>query len=242
MLKLQRILLFLTLISLLGLGSCLTSTSSQTPATGSAARGDRDRGFTSLRPNLRTDDKSSAADVPVAGDLGPNGSINCANQRNSFECAMCTCHGETGNQRDEGQVAVMKVIMTRVGMDSYPNTVCGVTKQGLSRYRRTRRKSDLAFTYYAASNFTLRGAEYANCYNEVKEGLAFRGHFASHYHADYVRASWIPDCWGGKEQIQTHIFYEVCDRRNRADPAVQDQSVYALLGDITSIMRLAYED
>jgi hypothetical protein len=144
--------------------------------------------------------------------LGPaNGNLRCNRAINSFQCMMCNCMNEAGNQGYRGKVAVNKVVMTRVGMRSYPNTICGVIWQP-SQFSWTLFKKD--------KNRRVKGAMYRTCRKAVKEASSFRGHFASHYHANYVRPKWRRRC-RGRFTIQTHHFYRSCGRQGRARAARQ---------------------
>lgn len=165
---------------------------------------------------------TSAATIPLSpiqGDLGLNGSVSCGSPQNSFQCMMCNCHHETEGETDAGQLAVGKVVMTRVGMPSYPNTVCGVIYQ----------QSQFSWTLSSRKRReTISGASYQNCYQPVVQALRFRGHYASHFHTSGVHSSWASRC-RRLERIGNHIFYEGCPGEGRAPAATPAPAAVAKL-------------
>lgn len=186
-LKSLRVAIILSFVLLMGQQSCQTSPSTSSglgnDVTGSAVRGGA-----------------------VPGDRGPGGSVTCGSPQNDFQCMMCNCFLEAGNQNHQGMVAVNKVVMTRVRMSSYPNSVCGVIYQ----------RSQFSWTNSSRTrNRTVSGENYNRCYNSVREAYNFQGHFASHYHADYVAPGWRRGC-RGRFVIGDHIFYQSCGGQQRA--------------------------
>lgn len=150
--------------------------------------------------------------------------IACGNPTTAYDCMACNCFNEAGNQSRQGQIDVGKVVMTRVGLPQYPDTVCGVVKH---RYPRTR--------YYQFSWMNKTSTRRAvpkghSCLDTAKVALQFRGYFADHYHATYVHPKW------GKSKNRVtrtgdHIFYALhsprrLDREDQKDAA----SVIASIG------------
>lgn len=162
---------------------------------------------------------ASSSNTPIQGDLGPNGSVTCSTPQNAFQCMMCNCHHETEGESAEGKLAVGKVVMTRVGMSSYPNSVCGVIYQ----------HAQFSWTMSAKKRSErISGASYKNCYPSVTQALRFRGHYASHFHTPRVHPSWARKCKKlGK--IGGHIFYESCPGEGRAPAAAQAPEAVAKL-------------
>lgn len=154
--------------------------------------------------------------VTIPGDRGPNGSVSCGKPQDSFQCMMCNCNHEAGIESEAGKLAVGKVVMTRVGMSSYPKTVCGVIYQ----------RAQFSWTLSSkVRSRKVRGAAYQKCYKPVRESLAFKGHYASHYHANYVRPRWRKGCRKvNKNQNPKgrHIFYSSCGGQRRAPEAGAD--------------------
>lgn len=152
-----------------------------------------------------------APDLSALGDLGPDGSVTCNGPQSAFQCMMCNCHHETEGESYAGKVAVGKVVMTRVGMDSYPNSVCGVVYQ----------PSQFSWTLSSTKRRErISGESYRNCYRAVQASLAFRGHYASHFHTPSVSPRWARTC-RRLERIDGHIFYESCPGQDRAPASPQ---------------------
>lgn len=180
---------------------------------------------TSTSPRGNPGDLPAGRPSTTPGDQGPEGSVRCDSPQSTFQCMMCNCHHETEGESYRGKVAVGKVVMTRVGMSEYPNSVCGVIYQ----------HAQFSWTSMRVKrNETISGASYRNCYQAVQESLAFRGHFASHFHTPAVTPRWRKNC-RVLERIGGHIFYESCRGYSRApegggseavsklqDPLIQD--------------------
>ncbi len=187
--KSLKVAIALSFIMLMGQQSCQTTPSGQGNRR-STAPGQTDATAAAA--------PSSRSNVP--GDRGPNSSVTCGSPQNTFQCMMCNCHLEAGNQSYEGKVAVNRVVMTRARMSSYPNSVCGVIYQ----------RAQFSWTLQRSTrNKTISGSAYNNCYNSVREAYNSTGHFASHYHANYVSPGWRRGC-SGRFTIGAHHFYRTC--------------------------------
>lgn len=201
-----KVFLFLSFVMLMGQQSCQTTPSG----------GGQTSGVSSSGGGLRLGGSGGGS---VPGDPGPNGSVSCGSPQSSFQCLICNCHLETGVESPAGKLAVGKVVMTRVGMSSYPNSVCGVIYQ----------RSQFSWTLSRKTrNSTVSGGAYRQCYDVMKKAYQFRGHYASHYHADYVWPAWRRRC-KGKFVIGTHIFYKDCGGQQRAPEGKGSSSVASLL-------------
>ena len=127
---------------------------------------------------------------------------SCRNPQNTSQCMVCNCYNEAGNQGYQGQVEVGKVVMSRVGLPHWPNSVCNVVRQ---------RKQFSWFNRYATRRSVPSNH---SCNRAAQEALRFRGCSADHYHATYVRPR-------GRRRmtrvsrVQSHIFYsKFCGRAN----------------------------
>ena len=179
--KSLKLSLFLSFLMLMGQQACET-----TPST---SRG-RDGGLFSGARN------QTISEIP--GDTGPNGQLNCDKPRSTFQCMMCNCWAEARGLPYDGMLAVSKVVMTRVGMSSFPNTVCGVVYQS-SQFSWTNKPK--------TRNININVADSPGCYQSVKEGFKFRGQFASHYHTPGVWPDWRDDNNPTRFRMPGHIFY-----------------------------------
>ncbi len=178
-----------------------------------------------LHPRSWVEDEDDLTNVPL-------GTIQCSeNTGDPFQCMMCNCHHESnfvyenGNYRRigyEGRFAVAATVKTRVGMDSYPNSICdviwfnGTTASG-------RQVAHYTWTLDGEGEEVVSGENYQRCYRPVRDVLeGLNSHFASHYHTPNVDPGW--ECFdenGNRSQgtyIDGHIFYDTCDRRRRATP------------------------
>ena len=202
------ILLFLLFPFLMGQQSCQTTQSSNSNGARSGRGGG---GGFRLFGNGRT---SGDLRYEVPGDPGPNGMVTCGSAQSTFQCLMCNCYHEARGESPEGRVAINKVVMTRVGMSSFPNTVCSVVYQ----------PSQFSWTLSSRKrNQRLTREGYNRCYNSVREAFQFRGHYASHYHTRAVWPDWRDDRNPTRFRIGVHQFY----RRLRSErPEVEAPNGY----------------
>lgn len=121
--------------------------------------------------------------------------VNCQNPTGTLACMACNCFNEAGNQGYTGQVAVGKVVMTRVGLKGYPKSVCGVVKQ---------RKQFSWFNQRSTRRSVPAGH---SCHQAARESLQFRGYFADHYYASYIRQPRWARKMRGVGKIGAHKFY-----------------------------------
>ena len=135
-------------------------------------------------------------------------------------CLAENVYHEARNQPLAGQMAVIAVTMNRVADTRYPNTVCGVTKQGPHRpsWKGTGElipvrhrcqfswycdgKSDKIYDEETFDNILVLTSMIID--GSVKLMDITNG--ATHYHADYVLPSWAKTKTKTVE-IEDHIFY-----------------------------------
>jgi spore germination cell wall hydrolase CwlJ-like protein len=135
-------------------------------------------------------------------------------------CLADNVYYEARNQGTAGQLAVVAVTMNRVNDDRYPNTICGVVKQGPHRpsWKGTGEmipvRNRCQFSWYCdgKSDVPLDKVTYDSIYTFVE--LIVLGEInviditdgATHYHADYVEPDWAKTKRKTIE-IEDHIFY-----------------------------------
>jgi len=135
-------------------------------------------------------------------------------------CLTQNVYYEARNQPLAGQMAVMSVTLNRVKDSRYPDTICGVVKQGPSRpsWKGTGEmipiRHKCQFSWFCDGKSDVPADK--DTYNEIylfTTGLV-SGRLtllditdgATHYHADYVSPSWAKTKTKTVE-IEDHIFY-----------------------------------
>ena len=127
---------------------------------------------------------------------------------------------EARNQPLAGQMAVMSVTLNRVKDSRYPDTICGVVKQGPSRpsWKGTGEmipiRHKCQFSWFCDGKSDVPADK--DTYNEIylfttglvsgRLSLLDITDGATHYHADYVSPSWAKTKTKTVE-IEDHIFY-----------------------------------
>ena len=138
----------------------------------------------------------------------------------AVECLALNMYHEARGQGTAGELAVTTVVMNRVNDSRFPNTICGVVKQGPTRpsWKDPKIlfpiKHKCQFSWYCdgKSDKPRNKKTYAKMldfadailnnkllYLDITDG-------ATHYHADYVNPSWAKTKTKTVE-IQDHIFY-----------------------------------
>ena len=135
-------------------------------------------------------------------------------------CLAENVYHEARNQPTAGQMAVISVTINRVNDDRFPNTVCGVVKQGPSRpsWKGTGEmipvrhrcqfswycdgKSDKIYDKETFDDILLLTEAIVS--GSIKLLDITEG--ATHYHADYVSPSWA-ETKTKTIEIEDHIFY-----------------------------------
>ena len=152
---------------------------------------------------------SNLADPFFAGLIQPatpfrfTGSM--ADRSNARDCLALAAMAEAGNT-DQGQRAVIQVILNRVRHPAFAKTVCGVVFQG------SQRQTGCQFTFTCDGSLTRRYGEaaWAAARNRAYEALGGRVDgavgTATHYHTDWVYPSWSPKLQK-IAQVETHLFF-----------------------------------
>ena len=124
---------------------------------------------------------------------------------NARECLALAAMAEAG-QSDEGQRAVIQVILNRVRHPAFAGTVCGVVFEG------SQRRTGCQFTFTCDGSLSRRygDADWTAARGRAEQAL--RGFVfaavgsATHYHTDWVYPSWSPKL-DKIAQVETHLFY-----------------------------------
>ena len=138
----------------------------------------------------------------------------------SVECLALNMYHEARGQGTAGELAVTTVVMNRVNDPRFPNTICGVIKQGQTRpsWKGTgelipvRNKCQFSWWCDGKSDKPRDKNTYEKMKDFAKTLLSNKLLFlditdgATHYHADYVNPSWAKTKTKTVE-IQDHIFY-----------------------------------
>ena len=130
-------------------------------------------------------------------------------------CLALNTYHEAKNQSMIGQVATAQVVMNRVADSRYPNTVCGVVKQG-PKYKGSdipvRHKCQFSWHCDGKSDEPKRDSkEWFKAQDYARIVLSGRialdvTEGATHYHATYVRPAWAKTKTR-TTRIERHIFY-----------------------------------
>ena len=129
------------------------------------------------------------------------------------QCMALNVYYEARGSNLADQAAVADVVMNRVNDSRYPDTICGVVKQGLQDANGNMRRNKCQFSWYCDGKHDRpqdedRWAEAQMIAWNLVEEDKFRGitESAIHYHATYVK----PRCASTLQlvgRIGAHIFY-----------------------------------
>ena len=136
------------------------------------------------------------------------------------ECLAQNVFFEARNQSTLGQVAVAWVTINRMESTQYPDSICGVVKQGHTDGNGNMIRNKCQFSWYCDGKsdaipdnvIAQRAWEDAGIVAEVVLLDWARGKFSpvqnsTMYHADYVDPYWS-DSYNRVVKIDDHIFYE----------------------------------
>lgn len=154
----------------------------------------------------------TAADVEAAPSVVREGSASPAVDAKALRCLALNIYHEARSEPESGRLAVAAVTLNRVRSPAYPDSVCGVVRQGGERLHRCQfswwcdGKSDVP-TESRAWDQALRLARRSLLGLEEDPTGG-----ATHYHATYVRPRWA-SVFEDTARIGQHIFY-----RSEASP------------------------
>lgn len=128
-------------------------------------------------------------------------------------CLTEAIYFEARGESINGQIAVAEVIINRADSPIFPNSICGVIKQGAQNLNRCQfsYKCDGEPEYMTERKATKRAADVAILMMKG-ERRALSGN-ATHYHADYVDPYWASKLLK-TATVGTHIFYKRQLRRS----------------------------
>jgi spore germination cell wall hydrolase CwlJ-like protein len=129
------------------------------------------------------------------------------------QCMALNVYYEARGSNLADKAAVADVVLNRVNDSRYPNTVCGVVKQGLQDANGNMLRNKCQFSWYCDGKHDRpqdedRWVEAQSIAWNIVEENKFRGitEGATHYHATYVNPRWAKTLQlAGR--IGAHIFY-----------------------------------
>lgn len=150
-------------------------------------------------------------DVAFAASLGMStleekDRLNAPDGQRELGCLTEALYFEARGEDIEGQIAVAEVVLTRVDSTHWPNTVCGVVRQG------DKRATGCQFSYTCDGKPEEIKNKKAWAFAERIAKLMLQGAprrltgRATHYHADYVAPRWARTMEKTAE-VGVHIFY-----------------------------------
>jgi hypothetical protein len=122
-------------------------------------------------------------------------------------CLALNIYFEARSESEQGQLAVGYVVMNRVAHERYPDSICGVVKQGGEK-----RRYHCQFTWWCDGRSDLPINKKAWKRSLDLAWAIYKGHAedptggALWYHADYVSPQWSASLVLGKK-IGQHLFY-----------------------------------
>lgn len=133
----------------------------------------------------------------------------------SLECLAMNIYHEARGESEKGQVAVALVTKNRVDDPRFPNTYCGVVKQGkITSWKQATRINECQFSWYcdgkpdSVKDMISWGESVRIAYEVMYADIVDFTKGATHYHADYVRPYWRKDRQLTRVKVVgTHIFY-----------------------------------
>jgi spore germination cell wall hydrolase CwlJ-like protein len=148
----------------------------------------------------------ASRDLPEKLDLATLDALAPAAGDAEWRCLAEAIYYESRGEPLDGQVAVAEVVLNRVDDRRYPNSVCGVTKQGVGNGR------GCQFSYACDGSPERMASPVPRARAEKLAALMLAGHArvvtdgATHFHARYVSPGWSRK-FARTAAIGQHIFY-----------------------------------
>ena len=142
---------------------------------------------------------------PIASALPFKFSGSTADFNNARDCLALAAMAEAGSS-DQGQRAVIQVILNRVRHPAFAGSVCGVVFEG------SQRSTGCQFTFTCDGSLARRYGAAGWAASRGRAEQALRGFVypgvgtATHYHTDWVFPSWSPKL-EKIAQVETHLFF-----------------------------------
>jgi len=149
---------------------------------------------------------TAAGPVPARLDAAALDALPAASGDAEFQCLAQAIYFEARGEPIAGQVAVAEVVLNRRDSSAYPNTICGVTNQGVGSGR------GCQFSYACDGRPDVMTSPLAKARAEKIARLLIDGHpravadGATHFHATYVRPDWSRK-FARTAAIGNHMFY-----------------------------------
>ena len=148
--------------------------------------------------------------------IGFIGNLKAWDENGEVACLAEAIYFEAGNQSDAGRLAVGHVILNRMEMKEYPDTICGVIQQG--KYKVNWKGNTVPVLHKCQFSYFCDGKpetiEDSKTWNEsymlatlLVNGMYDFTHGASHYHNDQVHPYWADHLYKTLT-IDNHIFYK----------------------------------
>lgn len=155
--------------------------------------------------------RSRNAEIPfLAGALEPARPFrftgSAEDHRRALRCLALAALAEAGSS-DEGQKAVMQVVLNRVRHPAFAKTICGVVFQGAERAT----GCQFSFTCDGALARQYAAGTWASARKRADSalfGYVYRKiGVATHYHTDWVLPWWSPQL-DKIARVETHLFFK----------------------------------
>ena len=176
------------------------------------ARGDEAPLLSLTSPSQSDMDAARAKNAAIpfySGKIAPAPAFRFAGSPTDFErareCLALAAMAEAG-PTDEGQRAVIQVILNRVRHPAFAKTVCGVVFEG------SQRATGCQFSFTCDGSLARRYGEEAWNAARMRAETMLRGQVyapvgnATHYHTDWVFPYWSPKLVK-LAQVETHLFF-----------------------------------
>ena len=135
-------------------------------------------------------------------------------QADEVKCLALNIYHEARNQPLVGKLAVAQVTINRVNDNRFPDSVCGVVRQGFY-YNQSPIKNKCQFSWWCDGKSDKPKDKASWQQIQILADKIYTGFFdgidivkgATHYHANYVKPYWAKD----KQKlikIKNHIFYK----------------------------------
>ena len=130
--------------------------------------------------------------------------------KNDLQCMAENIYYEAGNQSYVGKLAVGQVVLNRVKMPGYPDSICKVIDEG----HQSLHTSTCQFTWRCETHSPIQSdsAYWVQSMKAAKELLSKKGSIvditegATNYHADYISPPWSKTLHF-VTKIDNHLFY-----------------------------------
>ena len=153
---------------------------------------------------------------PVPKLVTPAPVVEAADFEESLRCLALNIYHEARSESEAGQMAVAAVTLNRMRSESFPDSVCGVVKQGGER----RHRCQFSWWCDGKSDRPVNAGAWETALSVGRKCLLGRAedptHGALYYHANYVKPR-----WAGRLQRTAHIGNHLFYRPKSEDSSLQ---------------------